>query len=100
MPITTSTISLHHTFMDTHGRTMLTLTAFNLVDDQRDKDLVVCMPLPIFGPFTDNSKITYDYPFTAGFRKPVILTMAAFAIYVVAAALAKVDVRISGKKKV
>lgn len=40
-------ISLHHTFLDTLGRTCLKLTAINLVDEARDKDLVVSSSRPI-----------------------------------------------------
>lgn len=34
-------ISLHKTFMDTQGRTTLTLVALNLIDESRDKEIIV-----------------------------------------------------------
>jgi len=43
-PISNST-SLHKTFMDTLGRTTLTLTAINVIDESRDTDLIVRFPL-------------------------------------------------------
>merc|ERR1711988_1266383 len=54
VPLVSNTTSLHRTFMDTLGRTTLTLTALNVVDEFRDRDLLV----------------TYDLPFSARFTKP------------------------------
>lgn len=45
MPLLSSSISLHRTFMDTLGRTTLTLTALNVIDDSRDTELIVRLPL-------------------------------------------------------
>lgn len=41
MPIVGSSITTHRTFMDTLGRPTLRLTALNLVDEWRDRDLIV-----------------------------------------------------------
>lgn len=82
VPIVDNITSLHRTFMDTVGRTTLTLTALNLVDDFRDRDLVV----------------TYDYPWTAGYRKPVTIALGAFAVFVFVWAVGSIDTSI-GKKK-
>lgn len=41
-----SETSLHKTFMDTLGRTALTLKAVNVVDEVRDAELIVCSPSP------------------------------------------------------
>ncbi|UPX09848.1 dolichyl-diphosphooligosaccharide--protein glycosyltransferase subunit 1 [Ascochyta rabiei] len=82
VPIVDNTTTLHKTFMDTLGRTTLTLTAINLVDDFRDRDLLV----------------TYDYPWAAGYRKPVVLTLGAFAVFAFIWAVGSIDTSI-GKKK-
>ncbi|KAF2722295.1 Ribophorin I [Polychaeton citri CBS 116435] len=74
--------SLHRTFMDTLGRSSLTLTALNVVDDLRDRDLVV----------------TYDYPFTAGFRKPFTIFAGVLAVFVGVWALGSLDTSIGRKK--
>lgn len=85
---------------------MLTLSSFNLVDDHRDKDLIVsCLgsyPTPLwlrFSAILTHQQVTYDYHFLAGFRKPITIIAAVFGIFAVATALAKVDVRI-GRNKV
>ena len=44
MPLISSSVSLHRTFMDTLGRTTLTLTALNVIDDSRDTELIVRLP--------------------------------------------------------
>jgi oligosaccharyltransferase complex subunit alpha (ribophorin I) len=41
-----SDLSLHHTFMDTVGRTVLTLEVDNLSDEARDSQMVVSPPFP------------------------------------------------------
>ncbi|KAF2134450.1 Ribophorin I [Dothidotthia symphoricarpi CBS 119687] len=65
VPIVDHSTSLHKTFMDTVGRSTLSLTAINLVDEFRDRDLIV----------------TYDYPWAAGYRKPVVITLGVFAVF-------------------
>ena len=50
IPLVAEEISLHHTFLDTLGRTCLKLTAINLIDEVRDKDLVVSLNNPFFSP--------------------------------------------------
>lgn len=69
--------------MDTLGRTTLTLTAINVVDEFRDRDLVV----------------TYDYPFAARFRKPLTIAVGLAAAFVVAYVVATLDVSIGKKQK-
>jgi oligosaccharyltransferase complex subunit alpha (ribophorin I) len=68
--------------MDTIGRSTLHLTAINLVDEWRDRDIVV----------------TYDYPWTAGFRKPVVIFAALLGLFTTAYVIGSLDVSI-GKKK-
>ena len=74
-------VTKHKTFMDTLGRTTLKLTAMNVVDEAREAELVVL----------------YDYPFTAGLRKPVTIFAAVLAVFVTAFAIGKIDTSI-GKK--
>jgi oligosaccharyltransferase complex subunit alpha (ribophorin I) len=68
--------------MDTTGRTVLTLTAINIVDDVRDRELIV----------------TYDYPLLAGLRKPLVIFTAVLSLFVTAWAIGSLDVGIKGKK--
>lgn len=71
VPLISDEVTVHRTFMDTLGRPTVKLTAINVVDEWREKDLI----------------ITYDYSWFAGYRKP--LTVAAglgsifFAIYLI-----------------
>jgi oligosaccharyltransferase complex subunit alpha (ribophorin I) len=83
VPLIHNSTSLHKTFMDTLGRTSLELTAINLVDDFRDRDLVV----------------TYDYPWTAGYRKPIVITLGMFALFATIWAIGSVDTSIGKSKK-
>lgn len=69
--------------MDTLGRTTLTLTAVNIVDELRDRDII----------------ITYDYPFAARFRKPLTIFAGMVAVFAVSWVVGNLDVSI-GKKKV
>ncbi len=64
--------------MDTLGRTMLTLKAMNVVDELRDKDLI----------------ITYDYPLTAAFRKPITIFAGVVAVFATAWGIGMLDVSI------
>lgn len=82
VPLIDSTTSLHKTFMDTLGRTTLSLTAINVVDEFRDRDLIV----------------TYDYPWTAGFRKPIVITLGMFSVFAAVWVVGSLDTSI-GKKK-
>ena len=43
VPVIAESISQHRTFMDTLGRTTLTLTAMNVIDESRDTDLLVSL---------------------------------------------------------
>ncbi|KAK4497728.1 hypothetical protein PRZ48_010381 [Zasmidium cellare] len=83
LPLISNTTSLHRTFLDTLGRTALTLTAINIVDELRDRDLIV----------------TYDYPSIAKFRKPLTITAGIFAVFVVAWVLGNLDVSIGRKQE-
>ncbi|KAF2634190.1 Ribophorin I [Massarina eburnea CBS 473.64] len=82
VPLVDSKVTIHKTFMDTLGRSTLELSALNLVDDFREQQLIV----------------TYDYPWTAGFRKPIVITAGMFAMFGVVLLLGSIDTSI-GKKK-
>lgn len=75
-------MDLYHTFMDTLGRSTLTMTAMNVVDELRDRELV----------------IAYDYPFAARFRKPLTIFAGLLAVFAVSWVIGNLDVSI-GKKK-
>jgi oligosaccharyltransferase complex subunit alpha (ribophorin I) len=83
VPLISAEISFHKTFMDTIGRTALTLNAVNVVDDLRDRELIV----------------TYDYPFMAIFRKPLVIFAGFASLFVATWAIGNLDVSITGKKK-
>lgn len=83
VPLVRVEISSHKTFMDTLGRTTLTLSASNVIDDARDQPLIV----------------TYEYPFMAGFRKPITIFAGVLAVFTTAWAIGNVDTSIGRKKK-
>jgi oligosaccharyltransferase complex subunit alpha (ribophorin I) len=61
---------------------MLTLTARNIMDEMRDREVIV----------------TYDYPFLAGLRKPLLICASVSALFVAAWAVGSLDVGIAGGK--
>ncbi|KAL8957748.1 MAG: hypothetical protein Q9193_005057 [Seirophora villosa] len=71
--------TLHRTFMDTVGRTTLKLTAVNVVDEARGKSLIV----------------TYDYPFSAAFRKPITIFLGVMAVFITAWGIGRLDASIA-----
>lgn len=68
--------------MDTTGRTMLTLTARNVVDELRGKEIIV----------------TYDYPLLAGLRKPLVIFGSVASLFVATWFIGSLDVSIAGSK--
>jgi oligosaccharyltransferase complex subunit alpha (ribophorin I) len=68
--------------MDTVGRTTLTLSATNVIDEARDQSIIV----------------TYDYPFTAGLRKPLTIAAGVLSVFVTAWLVGSLDVSIGRKK--
>lgn len=83
VPTISNSTSLHRTFMDTLGRTTLTLTSINLVDDLRDRELIV----------------TYDYPFLAAFRKPATIFAAMLVVFAASWVIGNLDVTIGKRQK-
>lgn len=68
-------IGTHHTYLDTLGRTSLTLKARNLVDEFRDRQLY----------------ISYDYSFAAGMRKPLVVFGSMLLVFVAAWAIGSLE---------
>ena len=83
VPLVSNFTGLHRTFMDTVGRTTLTLTAINIVDEFRDRELV----------------ITYEYPSFAKFRKPLTIFVGLVAVFAVSWVVGNLDVSIGRKQK-
>ncbi|BDD55722.1 dolichyl-diphosphooligosaccharide--protein glycosyltransferase subunit 1 [Monascus purpureus] len=73
-----SHLSTHKTYMDTLGRTVLTLTVDNLTDGARDSQLVV----------------TYHYTSLDALRKPFTITAGVLAVFVIAWLVGNIDVSI------
>lgn len=99
-----SNISKHRTFMDTAGRTALSLSVENLTDEARNSQLVVSFlvtsvavqPLQ-FGIISyglTEQQVTYDYPFAAALRKPLTISSGLLAVFVTAWLVGKLDVSI------
>ncbi|KAJ2900501.1 uncharacterized protein MKZ38_002406 [Zalerion maritima] len=80
--ILSHSIDLSNTFLDTLGRTVLAINATNLVDDMRDRELIV----------------TYDSSLIDSLRKPLLVFTSMFTIFVVAYIVGGVEVKISSKK--
>ena len=77
-----SKIELHKTFLDTVGRPTLVIKARNLVDDFRDREVVV----------------TYDYSLLASIRKPIIVFSSLMSVFVAAWLIGSVELKFSAKK--
>ncbi|KFY25933.1 hypothetical protein V493_04359 [Pseudogymnoascus sp. VKM F-4281 (FW-2241)] len=82
VPIVSATVSTHVTFLDTIGRTALTLQARNLVDAVRDRELIV----------------TYEYPLSAALRKPVVIIVSVLGLFVAVYLLGSLNTGISSKR--
>ena len=83
VPLVANSTGLHRTFMDTAGRTTLTLTAMNIVDEFRQREVVV----------------TYDYPFSARFTKPLAIFGGFLVVFGVSWVVGNLDVSIGRKTK-
>lgn len=96
----TEELSLHKTFMDTVGRTVLTLKAKNVVDDARDGEIIVSLSSFSRIAYQANifKQVTYNYSSTAMLRKPVTITASLAALFIVLYTISQLDVSI-GKKK-
>ena len=81
MPTLTESRTLHKTFMDTLGRTTLTLATTNVVDELRDVELLV----------------SYEYTLVSALRKPLSIIGGFASVFVVAWLLSLVDTSIGRK---
>ena len=67
------------TYLDTIGRTVLTIKARNLPDEFRDRELIV----------------TYDYTLMDSLRKPLVIFSSSLAVFFGVWLLSKVEVKFS-----
>lgn len=74
-------VDVYRTYLDTVGRTAVHIKARNLVDEFRDRDLI----------------ISYEVPFLVTLRKPFIIFSSMATVFVAAWLLGKLDVGISKK---
>ncbi|GAP87330.1 putative ribophorin I [Rosellinia necatrix] len=79
--ITEHSVGIVKTYLDTIGRTVLTVQARNLVDEFRDRELVV----------------SYEYSTAAALRKPFVIFSSTIAVFVGMWLLSKLDVSFSTK---
>lgn len=83
LPLLSESQGLHRTFMDTLGRTTLTLSAVNVVDEQRDIHVLV----------------SYEYSLAAALRKPLSIVAGFSTVFVVAWLLSLMDTSIGRKQR-
>ncbi|KAK3341672.1 Ribophorin I [Lasiosphaeria hispida] len=83
LSITDARVVIHQTFLDTIGRTALIIKARNLVDDFRERELVV----------------SYDLPLAARLRKPLLVFGSALVVFVSTWVLGSLDFSFSSKRK-
>ncbi|KAL1993450.1 hypothetical protein VTN49DRAFT_3399 [Thermomyces lanuginosus] len=77
-PAVMSSQSIHRTYMDTRGRTVLNVFLNNLADETRDAQIIV----------------TYKYTVTAALRKPLTIASACLVVFVSVWIVGKLDVGI------
>ncbi|KAK2028678.1 ribophorin I [Colletotrichum zoysiae] len=79
--ITDTTIGVHKTYLDTVGRTSVTLKAINLVDEFRDREVIV----------------SYEYSVVSALRKPIVIFSSTVVLFVAAWLVGGLNPKISGK---
>ncbi|KAI1279892.1 oligosaccharyltransferase alpha subunit [Xylaria sp. FL0933] len=79
--ITAHSVDIVRTYLDTIGRTILTIKTRNLVDELRDRELIV----------------SYEYSTAAALRKPFVIFSSTMAVFVGIWLLSKLDVSFSTK---
>jgi oligosaccharyltransferase complex subunit alpha (ribophorin I) len=79
--ITDHGVDIVRTYLDTVGRTVLKIKARNLVDDLRNRELIV----------------SYDYSTAAALRKPFVIFTSTMTVFVGIWLLSKLDVSFSTK---
>ncbi|KAF4455472.1 putative oligosaccharyltransferase alpha subunit [Fusarium austroafricanum] len=80
--IMSTSIDLTRTYLDTVGRTAVSIKARNLVDEFRDRQLI----------------ISYDAPLSSALRKPLVIFASAMVVFVATWALGQVQVDFKPKK--
>ncbi|KOS16923.1 Dolichyl-diphosphooligosaccharide--protein glycosyltransferase subunit 1 [Escovopsis weberi] len=75
-------VGIHKTFLDTIGRTAVVTKAQNLVDELRDRELI----------------ISYELPLTATLRKPLVIFCSTLALYTAAWLVGKVELGFAASK--
>lgn len=80
--ISSHSVDIQKTYLDTIGRTTLTIVASNLVDDFRERELIV----------------SYDYTFVASLRKPLVVFASVMSVFVAAWIVGGMEVKFSSKK--
>ena len=80
--ITESSVDIHKTYLDTIGRTAVTIKARNLVDEFRDRDLI----------------ISYETSLFDAMRKPFIVFASMMTVFVAAWAIGKLEVGFAKRK--
>ncbi|KAI0442283.1 oligosaccharyltransferase alpha subunit [Xylaria telfairii] len=79
--ITEHSVEIVRTYLDTVGRTVLTIKARNLIDELRDRELIV----------------SYEYSTAAALRKPFVIFTSTMTVFVGMWLLSKLDVSFSTK---
>lgn len=79
--ITSADVDIHKTYLDTIGRTALIIKARNLVDDFRDRELIV----------------SYDVPFPVSLRKPLVVFGSMVATFVAAYVIGGVELKFASR---
>ncbi|KAL2756332.1 hypothetical protein ACRALDRAFT_1081766 [Sodiomyces alcalophilus JCM 7366] len=80
--ITEASVGITRTYLDTVGRTSVTIKAQNLVDEFRDREVYV----------------SYDYSTTSALRKPVVIFSSVLLLFVAGWAIGGLDVGFSTVK--
>lgn len=77
--ITSTDVEIHKTFLDTVGRTVLVIKARNLVDEFRNRELIV----------------SYDVPLMADIRKPLVIFGSMVVTFIAAYVIGGVELKFS-----
>ena len=80
--IISTAVQKHATFLDTVGRTSVVIRARNLVDEFRDREVVVA----------------YEVALTARLRKPLVVFASAVLLFFGWAIVSRVEVKFSRKR--
>ena len=79
--IVKASVDIKKTYLDTVGRTDVTITASNLVDDFRDREFIV----------------SYDYTLAAALRKPFVVFASMVGVFAAGWVIGGLEFRIARK---